>query len=258
MRNNCGRLCLHIEGPKGVKRVFLFGQRTVQMGRAQENSLKGLGNGMEDCPHRPRANDMILRVVEANKDGSTGEHVERSLLISRVHGALMAARDGPREHMKIIDVGFNRKGSNNGTWVGNSQIRPWEWRELSDTEQVMIGRDNTRGLSGLGLTLRVLRGDRAAGNRIEAVAITRDDALKDTNQYVIVVREATIGFGQNMSICLGPYSAKVWARIRIDEAGQWAMRAEKDGPLGGMAGSDDTGYRTGLDGLSMKGGELSL
>lgn len=228
-RERCGRLALDVSAPCGTWTVFLFAKRTLQAGRAREEQLGMSRARGRNAAYEPRANDLIFRVVCNPENRGLAVNEARSRLVSRAHAALRIARRQGRERAELIDCGCDGSGSSNGTWVGSMQMPRGKWTPISDDESLELGRDIAAGMRGLGIRARVVRG-RSNPSDIASVVLTRDDDLSFAHRYIIVAREADIGFGPEAPISLLEDQSALWGSIFVEQ-GRFCYRRHSGSPL---------------------------
>ncbi len=254
-RQECGRLLLRTTSPFGSQDVFLFAKRTLQVGRARHDQLPSTRGNQPKGVYTPTLNDIVLRRMQ-RQHAEVQAMPDESRLISRVHGAFRVAMDAGQETLKVVDCGQDGAGSSGGTWLQEQPLPKAAWHALPDRTPVLLGRDLGRNLNGLTLYAQVQR-NLANPMLVDAVTFLCTDALKDQHRYVMIVREASIGWGCDLTIPLVDDPAVLWGHIRVRGA-RYVYCPSEQSPLRPEVSSSMDGTVTLKPGVVLRAGDFAI
>jgi tRNA A-37 threonylcarbamoyl transferase component Bud32 len=174
-----GKLAVEYGGQQGI--LFVFAGTRLRFGR--------------DANRGPVVNDLVLRAFPASKDEDPELVAARTREISKHHGAFVVTRDG---------VAVRDDGSTRGTELDGARIAAFELVPLGESFVLEVARV-------LALRGRIIRAaDGATGERLPGVEPShpvealRLDRTRDGGHmsYILLVREATIGSGEDDAVYL--------------------------------------------------------
>lgn len=237
-------------------KVFLFARRTVQIGRAKAHQVPPTAAGTEPTSYKPRFNDIISRVITSPDGSRKIVDDDRSLMISRCHGAFRIYPSPEGEELRYVDCGNDGQGSSFGSWVASKQLSPGRWHAVEPGAELQIGCDPARRQNGLGLCARICRSPEDAKN-IAAVRIHRSDTLAGDHSYVVVSREASIGAGGYVCIPIVPGDPRLFGMISYRSGGLFFVPVPGCG-LVANSDLDETGSVPLKPGSAFQGEDVSI